>query len=452
MIDAARDVEACRPTSAGGHACRRSAASREVARQRRQRSTMSWQGIEGHDDVVERFRRALARGRLASTFLFVGPPGIGKRAFAEKLAQALLVSGQSPAESLAPCGRCDAVRAGRVAHASRFASSSKSRPTRARFRCSCSSATTTHRMREGLCHDIALKPFMGGRKVAIIDDADYLNEESANCLLKTLEEPPPRSVLDPDRHQRRQAIAHDSLALPDRFAFGRSSADSVAEILVERGLVADARRPSGWPSSPRAACRRAVELADDDAVDVSPASCSRRWRRRGSTASAWHAELVAFVDAAGKEAPRPPRSSATGHRLRGRLLSPIAAGAIRHWRSGATPCLSAAVEQPVAIGRSTARSPRHASIARWRRWRTSIATPISRRSLECWLDDLARIVETGQPAASYRAIDARRARFRLPSRHAASAPACGRRRDCDARTDRFPARCPTTAGRRARER
>jgi len=52
-----------------------------------------------------------------------------------------------------------------------------------------------HRMREGLCHDIGLKPFMGGRKVAIIDDADHLNEEGANCLLKTLEEPPPCSVL-----------------------------------------------------------------------------------------------------------------------------------------------------------------------------------------------------------------------------------------------------------------
>jgi len=36
---------------------------------------------------------------------------------------------------------------------------------------------------------------MGGRKVAIIDDADHLNEEGANCLLKTLEEPPPCSVL-----------------------------------------------------------------------------------------------------------------------------------------------------------------------------------------------------------------------------------------------------------------
>ena len=39
---------------------------------------MSWHGIEGHDHVVELFRRALRRGRLASSFLFAGPAGIGK--------------------------------------------------------------------------------------------------------------------------------------------------------------------------------------------------------------------------------------------------------------------------------------------------------------------------------------------------------------------------------------
>ena len=54
---------------------------------------MSWHGIQGHDDVVELFRRALARGRLASSFLFAGPEGIGKRTFALKLAQALLCPG-----------------------------------------------------------------------------------------------------------------------------------------------------------------------------------------------------------------------------------------------------------------------------------------------------------------------------------------------------------------------
>jgi len=38
---------------------------------------MSWHGILGHDGVVEQFRLALRRGRLASSFLFSGGAGIG---------------------------------------------------------------------------------------------------------------------------------------------------------------------------------------------------------------------------------------------------------------------------------------------------------------------------------------------------------------------------------------
>ena len=68
---------------------------------------MTWQGIEGHDAIVARFRLALERGRLASTFLFVGPAGVGKRSFALKLAQTLLCQ-VAKAELLAPCGVCPA--------------------------------------------------------------------------------------------------------------------------------------------------------------------------------------------------------------------------------------------------------------------------------------------------------------------------------------------------------
>ena len=68
---------------------------------------MAWLGIEGHDDVVEKFRRSLARGRLASTYLFVGPAAIGKRTFSERLAQTLLCH-EAPAGQMDPCGRCRA--------------------------------------------------------------------------------------------------------------------------------------------------------------------------------------------------------------------------------------------------------------------------------------------------------------------------------------------------------
>src|SRR5262249_2850158 len=49
-------------------------------------------------------------------------------------------------------------------------------------------------MRE-LCGNFSLKSARGRGKVALLDDADDLNDAAANCFLKTLEEPPPRSVL-----------------------------------------------------------------------------------------------------------------------------------------------------------------------------------------------------------------------------------------------------------------
>ena len=60
-----------------------------------------WQGILGHDAVAERFRATLRRDRLASTHLFVGPSGIGKKKFAMMLAKALLCSevGEDPLDA-----------------------------------------------------------------------------------------------------------------------------------------------------------------------------------------------------------------------------------------------------------------------------------------------------------------------------------------------------------------
>ena len=108
-------------------------------------------------------------------------------------------------------------------------------------------------MREGLCHDISLKPYMGNRKVAIVDDADYLNAEGANSLLKTLEEPPPRSVLIlvgttpakqlPTIRSRCRIIRFDPLPT-----------ETVAELAdPRRACRAIPATHSGWPNWPTAA-------------------------------------------------------------------------------------------------------------------------------------------------------------------------------------------------------
>src|SRR5687768_6361925 len=116
---------------------------------------MSWQLIRGHDSVVEIFRRALSRGRLASTFLFVGPAGIGKRPFALKLAQGLLCE-RVPEERLDPCGECPSCR--QVLAGSHPDVEVVAKPADKSFiPVELLIGDAEHRMRAGLCYNISLK-------------------------------------------------------------------------------------------------------------------------------------------------------------------------------------------------------------------------------------------------------------------------------------------------------
>ena len=170
---------------------------------------MTWHGIYGHDDVVERFRRALGRGRLASSFLFVGPEGIGKRSFALKLAQALLCRTR-PEQAMDPCGECPAcVQVAARTHPDLMV---VAKPKDKSFLpLELLIGDKEHRMRRGLCHGIALKPFMGGRKIAIIDDADYLINRWRKKIDPALETDLMRipAAFDIDVYRPGSSCAHD---------------------------------------------------------------------------------------------------------------------------------------------------------------------------------------------------------------------------------------------------
>ena len=260
---------------------------------------MAWQSVEGHDEVVEHFHRAISRDRLASTFLFVGPAGIGKRLFAEKLAQTLLCR-QVPAAEMAPCGVCDScVQVASHTHPDLMIVEKP--PERSFIPVETFVGDREHRMREGLCHDIAMKPFMGGRKVAIVDDADALNEEGANALLKTLEEPPPQSVLIligtsadrqlPTIRSRAQVVRFQPLP-----------ATSVARILEARGLVADAEVACRFAEFSAGSVARAIELADED-LWTFRSQLLAELSRPELQSVALARQVGAIVEAAGKEAP-----------------------------------------------------------------------------------------------------------------------------------------------------
>ncbi|MFM1997033.1 MAG: polymerase subunit tau [Planctomycetota bacterium] len=159
---------------------------------------MPWQAtrgraeITGQDAVVERFVRAAALGRIAGSYLFIGPPGVGKSTVALALAKALVC--ERPRPGLVACGSCaSCVQADGGSHPDIDV---VARPAdRSTIPLEALIGDPEHRMREGLCWRLLLRPALGGRKVAIILDADHLSEEAANCLLKTLEEPPDRAVI-----------------------------------------------------------------------------------------------------------------------------------------------------------------------------------------------------------------------------------------------------------------
>jgi DNA polymerase-3 subunit delta' len=256
-----------------------------------------WYGILGHDEVVEQFRRTLASGRLASTYLFVGPPGVGKRRFAIELAHSLLCT-ESDEAALEPCGKCDSCRM--------FAAGNHPDlelvglpPDKSTLPIKLFIGDKEHRNQEGLCHNIGLRPFFGRRRIAIIDDADHFGIESANCLLKTLEEPPPSALLiligtSPSRQlptirSRSQIVRFHGLDV-----------ETVANILVESGAVADPQLAMRAAELSEGSVERAQQLAD-------PAL----WSFRDQLSSVLKAPPVesvrlaravqAFVDEAGKE-------------------------------------------------------------------------------------------------------------------------------------------------------
>jgi DNA polymerase-3 subunit delta' len=195
---------------------------------------------------------------------------------------------------------------------------------------------TAHRMREGLCWRILLRPSVGERKVAVIMDADHL-DEAANCLLKTLEEPPLGAVIIlVGTSIERQLPTIRSRCQLIRFA--PLPAEKVRLVLERESHAAD----SPVDAATLDACSRAAGGSLSRArllLDHELTACRGRLlellSRHPLHGVDLARELIAFVDAAGKEAP--PRRA----RLRIVLES-----ALEVFRAAATGAVGRATGDP----------------------------------------------------------------------------------------------------------
>jgi len=258
---------------------------------------MPWDDLVGHDDAIDRFRRSVERNRLASTYLFVGPAGVGKHTFALKLAQALLCSAHPP-EAVEACGTCPSCQ--QVAAKSHPDLILISKPAdKAFIPVETFIGDREHRRQRGLCHDIGLKPFMGGRKIAIIDDADFLNQESANCLLKTLEEPPPNSLLmligTSEQRQLSTIVSRSQVV-----RFSPLENQQVADLLNRMSDLESDLPINDLAAASNGSITLAVQLSEADVYEFRKQLYSYltdsdpQWNFFAKT-------VIAFVDAAGKD-------------------------------------------------------------------------------------------------------------------------------------------------------
>jgi len=269
---------------------------------------MSWQGIVGHDKQADFFRCNLEQGRLGSSFLFLGPTGIGKRKFALKLAQTLFCQ-QNASTQLLPCGDCPACRQVLAdthpdlhligvdrAHGKRSIikaqlvggkksatneSIQKLEPQTAQVSELDTTAMTvgfniqsgdlsTHY--QGLCYQLNLKPSQASRQIAIIDDADCMQDEAANALLKTLEEPPAGSVLiliasNPQKilttiHSRCQTILFQTL-----------TDEQVKQVLLDNGVVETEDQARVLASLAGGSVEIALSAVDGELVELRQEVC-----------------------------------------------------------------------------------------------------------------------------------------------------------------------------------
>ncbi len=232
--------------------------------------------------------KSLDEGRFGHGVLLCGPVGVGKRTFAEALAQRLLCESQS---GCGECPPCHWYAAG-------------NHPDWHVLQPEEDKTTIPVDGVRALTAQLALSSLAGGRKVALIEPADAMTVAAANSLLKTLEEPPGSTALlllasRPSRLpatilSRCQVHAIAPPPAADAAAWLRDHGDEnwpgLLHLAGGAPLAALALAEAGFGTELKALPRDVAGLL---AGSADPAAVAARWQKLGpETALAWLERFV----------------------------------------------------------------------------------------------------------------------------------------------------------------
>lgn len=139
--------------------------------------------VYGHDWAVQHLRKSMANQRVRHGYLLVGPEAVGKETLARAFAMAL--NCEAPDFDSRPCGVCRSCTL----------IMSGNHPDMVYSETDPNTGVLRIEELRSVMNRLALKPFEGHFRIAILRDFDRAQPRAQDALLKTLEEPPPHALL-----------------------------------------------------------------------------------------------------------------------------------------------------------------------------------------------------------------------------------------------------------------
>jgi DNA polymerase-3 subunit delta' len=142
---------------------------------------MTYKEVYGQEKTSEFLKRTVAERKISHAYIFCGEKGSGKKLLSGLFATAILCEKGGPE----PCGECISCKQAASGNNPDLKYITHEKPN----------VISVDEIRVQLNADIAVKPYCHEKKVYIIDEAEKMNEQAQNAMLKTIEEPPGYAVM-----------------------------------------------------------------------------------------------------------------------------------------------------------------------------------------------------------------------------------------------------------------